>query len=244
MEVSFKFNNGESGAEMVSAILALFGAQQTVTAAAVPAAPIAGATINPIDNPAAGGDDSGPASNATHDAEGFPWDARIHSDKRTLTEKGIWRKRKGAPPHQISSVQAELRAAGKVIAPSNAPAPAPVAPTLPIGGAAMPPQASVTMQQPLPLPGAPAGVPQMPTMPTMPPQETPYQKFVNFVAANMHSAQNPAGKLTEDWVSQALAAMGIVGSDGKGYIQLLEQQPAERIQQVHAAFGQALGVAV
>lgn len=233
MEVSFKFNNGETGSEMVSAILALFGAQQALTntqaativqaAHATPAAILA-----PADNPAVGTDpdDNGPAHAATHDSEGSPHDARIHSDKMTVTDKGVWRKRKGVAPGTIAQVQAELRAAGKYAA-----APAPVAPP------AMPPAVA-----PVAPPVAPA--PVMPAMPPMIPVESAYTKFATFVASNLNSATNPQGRLSTDWVSQALASMGYAGPDGVGYMALLEKADADKVQAVHAAFAQALGVAI
>lgn len=232
MEVSLKFTAGETGAEIVAAVIAVFGngpalnANQA-TAIVTHGAPATHGSIAPIDNPAAGADpeDVGPTNNATHDTEGSPWDARIHSDKRTVTDKGVWRKRKGTPPHQITAVQNELRAAGKYAAIGMPPvAPAPVAaPAMPT------------------MPTAPATVP---TMPTMPPVESAYTKFATFVASNLNSPANPQGRLTGDWVSQALASFGYAGTDGAGYMAMLEKEPADKVLAVHTAFANALGVAV
>lgn len=229
MEISFKFNNGETAQEIVAAITALFG----IAAAAQPvtyqgAAQQAPQTLHPADNPAAGADpeDTGAASTATHDAEGSPWDARIHSDKKTMTEKGVWRKRKGVAPPQIASVQAELRAQGKYVA-VGVPA---AAPAMPAAAPAMPALAMPALAVPAapPLPAAPV--------------DTPYTIFVNFVAGNLHSATNPAGRITEQWVSDALKSLDVVDAAGNGSIAALQHADAERIKTVHNTFAQALGV--
>lgn len=236
MEVSFKFNAGETGQEMVAAILALFGATPAaISHAAAPQAGLQAAqTISPADNPAAGAgdDDAGQASAATHDTEGTPWDARIHSDKRTVTDKGVWRKRKSTPPTTINAVMAELRAAGKILAPAGA---APAQPP------AMPPAAPAATLTPPALNAMPA----MPPTPQLAvPQETAYQKLVDFIAQNLNTPANPAGRFTTQWVGDAIKNFGYVGPDGNGHLQLLEAVEADKVKAIHAAFGQAIGVAI
>ena len=72
------------------------------------------------------GEDATPAANApTHDSTGMPWDARIHSASKALTDKGVWRKRKGASPTVVAQVEAELRGA------AQAPAATPQMPSMP-----------------------------------------------------------------------------------------------------------------
>ena len=73
--------------------------------ASVVAAPSASATPS---NPA----DSG-AAVAQYDKDGRPWDARIDSNPPSLTDKGAWRKKRGASDELIAEVSAELRQAGK-----------------------------------------------------------------------------------------------------------------------------------
>jgi len=52
------------------------------------------------------------------DAEGLPWDARIHSDSRKMLKKeGTWKLTRGVAPALVASVKAELRAAMAVPAP-------------------------------------------------------------------------------------------------------------------------------
>lgn len=235
MEVSFKFNNGETGQEMAVAIMSLF----SLNVGNIAAVPVTaqGAIINAADNPATGGEpeDTGPVNNATHDTEGSPWDSRIHSDKRTVTDKGVWRKRKGVPPQAVQGVQAELRAAGKYAAIGNPPAAAPIAP---------PPAPAAAPLAPATVPTMPAMPGALPGMPALAPVESAYTKFATFVASNLNSAANPQGRLTGEWVAQALASMGYAGTDGVGYMALLEKEPAEKVLSVHTAFANALGVAV
>jgi hypothetical protein len=223
VEVSFKFNNGETGQEMVASILALFGASISINNSTpqrenLSASQLIAAHTAPLPGTAPqDADDTGTPSAATHDAEGTPWDARIHSDKRTMTDKNIWRKRKSVPPTVVTGVMNELRTKGLILTPA---ASAPAA-----------------------LPGMPAMPPMAPLAP-LAPVETPYQKLVDFIANNMHSAANPAGRFTPDWISGALKQYGIVGTDGNGHLQVLENAPAENVTAVHQAFAAAIGATV
>lgn len=47
------------------------------------------------------------------DAEGLPWDARIHSSSKAKTAKGVWKARKNVDKDVKTSVEAELRAKTK-----------------------------------------------------------------------------------------------------------------------------------
>ncbi len=44
------------------------------------------------------------------DANGLPWDGRIHSSSRAVVADGQWRVKRGVPPELVTSVTAELRA--------------------------------------------------------------------------------------------------------------------------------------
>lgn len=73
----------------------------------------------------------------THDSEGVPWDARIHSNPPSFVKGDIWRKKRGVDETLYTTVTAELKAA--MAAPA---APAPVeAPSAPAAPAADPAQA-------------------------------------------------------------------------------------------------------
>ncbi len=83
------------------------------------------------------------------DARGLPWDERIHSGNKKLTDKGVWQKRRGVQQAEIDRVEAELRSAP---APMTAPATftAPVAPTAAFTPPAfVPPQATFTPPAPV-----------------------------------------------------------------------------------------------
>lgn len=82
---------------------------------------------------------AGPATGVDLDAEGIPWDERIHAGTKTKTKPGLWKAKKGVNDEAlVNSIKAELkaRAAGGVPAPVAAAAPA----QQPQGGpAALPP---------------------------------------------------------------------------------------------------------
>lgn len=50
-----------------------------------------------------------PATDSALDARGFPWDPRIHSDKKTKNGDGTWRYRRGVKEDVIGPVEEELR---------------------------------------------------------------------------------------------------------------------------------------
>ena len=79
------------------------------------------------------------------DARGVPWDERIHSSNRKLTDKGVWQRRRNISDKTVAQVEAELaapsvpEAASAVVVPPPPetvvstidPAVAPVAPVVP-----------------------------------------------------------------------------------------------------------------
>lgn len=81
------------------------------------------------------------------DAEGLPWDERIHSSSRTKTAKGVWKARKGLDPAVKTAVAAELLNAGRAQMADATPVPAAMpaaapAPTPPAAAAPPPPPAA------------------------------------------------------------------------------------------------------
>ena len=71
-------------------------AANDTTTASVPAAPAAQVTPQQI-------------ANAEVDADGLPWDARIHAGTKTKTQKGAWTQKKGVDEAVRDAVTAELR---------------------------------------------------------------------------------------------------------------------------------------
>lgn len=220
MKVSFEFVNGETRTQIATAILDWLGAGSSAVIGAVAAIP--GQTINPADNPEAGGTPTptvAPNGAIVLDTEGMPHDKRIHSDNATQTDKGAWRKRKGVDATTLAAVTAELRAkypqtAAPAVAPVVPPAVAPVLTPLPTAGAV----------PPLPTPAAP--------------QPGPFENIVTFLSQNMNGAHNPNGRLTEQYVSDMLKHYGIAS----GTVASLQTESAERIAAIRAGFAQALGL--
>lgn len=95
-----------------------------------------------------------PSSGVELDADGLPWDGRIHSgpaDKRPKNADGRWRSKRGVDDATVASVTAELRQVMGAPAPSPTPAAAEPAP-------ASPPPAPVATA-PTPAPAAPPPTP-------------------------------------------------------------------------------------
>lgn len=100
------------------------------------------------------------------DARGLPWDERIHSGNKKLTDKGVWQKRRGVQQPEIDRVEAELRN-------TAAPAPAQVAYTVPVA----PVQVMVA-----PEPFVPPAPPTPPTPPVnVPATPAPTRDFQNLM---------------------------------------------------------------
>ena len=157
----------------------------TGTSTATPAAPASTAT--PV-APAPTATPVAPAPAATLDGDGLPWDERIHSSNKQLTDKGVWRARRNVDAAFKKKIEAELR--GTIAAPA--------APTLP--GTNLPP---------------------MPGVPAAPAIDPNYTELVSLIAANTHSTQNPAGRITDEWVGQVIAHYGVP----EGSLQNLAHSP-------------------
>lgn len=60
-----------------------------------------------------------PVSTVVRDAEGFPWDDRIHSSNKQFTGKGVWTKRKGVNEATHNNVKLEMHRNGLVVLPQQ-----------------------------------------------------------------------------------------------------------------------------
>lgn len=67
--------------------------------------------------------ESGSNVNGVFDAEGMPWDKRIHSSSKKITAKGIWNRRKGVPEDTFLTITNEIRANQQPAQPHYAPQP-------------------------------------------------------------------------------------------------------------------------
>lgn len=161
-----------------------------------------------------------PATGAVEvDSTGLPYDARIHSGSRKKNNDGTWAKRKNTPDATIAAVTAELRAA---MAAGGATGAAPALPAAP--GTAV-------------VPGLPTLPQNGPVVPALPATETAYQKFVAFIATQLHSPTNPTGRINSDWVDQVIANAGVPG----GLANLAARE--DLIPGIEAQIKGALGIA-
>lgn len=196
----------------------------------IPAAPIAAPAIPltsaPVGMPVDGtappappvGSDNGPAaapiaspsSGVELDADGLPWDARIHSgpaDKRPKNADGRWRRGRGVDDETVATVTAELRQI------MGAPAPAPIpaaAPTPePVPAPASPPPAPVAAA-PTPAPAAPAPTPAPAGMESGPAAAaTAVSTFADLM--KKVTRMQTAGLVTVETTSQIAASLGLTG---------------------------------
>lgn len=120
---------GAPAAAAAAAAPAAAHVEVTVAAAHVEAPAAVAAPVPAAPAPVESGDSEDEVVDPTSpDAEGYTWDARIHSTPASLTGKGFWRKRKGASVELIAQVQQEQ----KPITPAPVAAPAPVAVAAPV----------------------------------------------------------------------------------------------------------------
>ena len=181
--------------------------------AAAPVGTVATIAAAPVAAPAA----TAAVATPSVDQTGLPWDKRIHSDPAALTSKGVWRARRGAVPADVVRIEAELRGGA-------APAPAPAAPIAPVVSA--------------PVAAAPAAPMLAPIAPIAPaaPVMTPYMALIKLIGENLHSAENPAGRLSNEWVKQSLTAWNVPN----GSIEALATADETRVQQIVDAIANAL----
>ena len=158
------------------------------------------------------------------DSTGLPWDARIHSTPAAQTTKGVWRAKRGADPQLVLQVEAELRAAN----PATVAAPAVAAPAVAAPAVAAPAVA-------VPAVAVPAVAVPAVAVPVAP---SAYTNLVKLIGDNLHSAENPNGRLNNDWVQQALAAYQVPG----GLLQNAATMAEADVANIVAGITQALGL--
>jgi len=176
---------------------------ETASAAPAPATPSA-----PV---------ASPSSGVELDADGLPWDARIHSgpaDKRPKNADGRWRRARGADDATVAAVTAELRqvmgapapaptqAAAPTPPPAPEPAPAPVSP---------PPPPVATA--PTPAPAAPPSTPDVAGTESGPAAAAPAVESVATFADLMKkiTRMQTAGLVTVEGTAQIAQSLGLTG---------------------------------
>lgn len=99
-------------------------ASSTAPATSMPTAPESTAPAPmpapPADAPEAS---AAPTSPVVRDADGVPWDHRIHSETKGIIADGTWRKRRNLPNAKHARITAELKALAGIQAPAPTSAP-------------------------------------------------------------------------------------------------------------------------
>ena len=137
---------------------------------------------------------TGPVDPSEVDADGLPWDERIHSSSRAKLVDGRWRQRRNTPAETVKAVEAELRARLAPLPPTFAAPPPPPAPV-----AAEPPVVVV----PPPPPPAPAQAPEVLTDTPAPVALTLAQVMPSVTAAMS------SGDVTMQTIQQTLEGLGV-----------------------------------
>lgn len=150
------------------------------------------------------------------DSSGLPWDARIHSGKKSKTETGTWRKRKGIGDDYFKAIEAELRARG-IAAIHTGPTPVAMpSPTIVAGPTPTP--TPVAMPTPTPV-AAPAPVPTPAPMPTPVPTPAPapvasseptFQSVMFAISQGMTN-----GTITNEYLSLVAQRYGLANNFGE-----------------------------
>lgn len=148
------------------------------------------------------------------DAQGMPWDNRIHSGSRAKVADGSWRQKRNLDPNLLAQVEGELRATMGL--PVSAPALAPVspagafAPAAPEPVAPPPPPAAVV---PVPPPFVANAAPSVVPAATTPPPPTP-PAGVATTASPSNPVTFPAlmQKITQAFIAKTLDQATIQGA--------------------------------
>lgn len=192
------------------------------------------ATIIPT-GPTGADDEEGEPSDGTGlDAEGLPWDARIHSSSKKKTAKGLWAARKGGPKgDELAAIKDELRGmiqqplplhtggvvsapipmplVGEIVAPTvlpTAPMPIPV----PVPPMPAPLNAAEPVPTPLPIPMPTVSEPPVQAQPVAAPVPQPVAGAEEWDFAKLMAQIAPkigSGAISTEYLVQVCAAHGI-----------------------------------
>lgn len=142
------------------------------------------------------------------DADGLPWDARIHASTKVLNADGTWRARRAVHEETRKLVEAELRQ--NMAAPGPAAVVSPPPPPETQAFVSPPPAPPETQAVVSPPPPPPVDVPPPP--PVDAPALSAPQLFANFMR-KVTGAQT-AGKVTSADVAAIATGLGLVGVAG------------------------------
>lgn len=150
-----------------------------------------------------------PGTAQTLDADGLPWDHRIHAESKALNKgDGKWKAKRAVAPELVAQVQAEHRAilgkspfdglktAEQLGLGSPAPSPAPVVPPVPV-------------PSPPPAPPATGAASTIPPVPNGAPPVIDFMTLIPKVTSGLQ-----AGTITQAQVTAALAAISVTTLPG------------------------------
>jgi len=137
------------------------------------------------------------------DANGLPWDNRIHAESKGKIADGTWRKKRNLDPTLLANVEAELRQlmGAPGVAPL-VPSTAPIAPTPPLA-----PAAPVTANLPTASVSQPVAAPLPPAAPQAPVDGDARGMFVALVGRASAAIQGQ--KVTQAEVNQCCVDAGV-----------------------------------
>ena len=156
-----------------------------------------------------------PSPTGEIDADGVPWDSRIHSgpaDKKPKNADGRWRRGRGVSDEVHAAITAELRAAQGLAPIAADPTPAAAPPAPPVAAPPVPP--APVAAAPIPAPPAPppipaaAGTESGPAVATVAasPAPTNFAEVMRYV-----TGRQTAGTLTVAQTSEVCAALNLAG---------------------------------
>lgn len=146
-----------------------------------------------------------PSNDAELDADGLPWDGRIHSgpaDKRPKNADGRWRRKRSVDDELVEQVEAELRQV------MGAPAPVPT-PPVPTGNAPASPETVPAAPAPTPAPPVPSPTPAAAPTASGPAAAAPAASFAELM--RKITARQSAGTLSVEQTSQIAQSLGLTG---------------------------------
>lgn len=135
------------------------------------------------------------------DGEGFPWDARIHTSKKTKTKQNVWKNKRGVDQALVMQVKQEALLNAQQVSNVAAIAPAPI--TTPVAAPTLAP--AVGPAVPVTPPVAPANIQQAPAPVPQPVLNTNGGHTLETFTANFPMIVSDLiskGKVTQDYINQ------------------------------------------
>lgn len=163
-----------------------------------PPPPPAAAAVAPANSAAA----AAPVVSSELDADGLPWDARIHANTKARNANNTWRTKRGLPAGMLETITAELRVMYPARTAGAVPPPPPAAVRAPDAGAVPPPPSVNAGGVPPPPPPPAATATVLPSDGAQ--QGLTFPKLMEKITGAMNT-----GKLNKAQLDQVLTACGV-----------------------------------